>query len=303
MVMKSYFKSGYVFLLLSVFIFSSFSSPVTVTRPAETRKAIVDTALMYMGSPYMYGGSEASGFDCSGLVYRVFLQTTGQMVPRTTRALYAWAEPIGFLELQKGDLVFFNTTGTISHVGIYMGNGRFIHSASAGPKTGVIVSSLDEPYWKACFIGAGRVLPYEASKAFYISMASFGLFGPTTNPTFVYGFGERLILYIDIPLGTMTLQPGVGLLGMWNYYSDSIYCPLIVSLGLFPQFTVFAGWPLTAGFTWEPIGITIKNGPLRGGTLSVIGMAALHQAVDNQSYGSIQGTLSAGLQYRFPIKF
>jgi probable lipoprotein NlpC len=68
-------------------------------------------------------------------------------------------EKIPEAALQAGDLVFFNTTGMISHVGIYAGKGKFIHSASSGPKTGVMYSQLDEKYWRRTYAGAGRALP------------------------------------------------------------------------------------------------------------------------------------------------
>jgi len=82
-------------------------------------------------------------------------------VPRNTWGLYSWSEKIAINEAHPGDLVFFKTTnnGNISHVGILVGNGRFIHSASEGPATGVIYSSLDERYWARTFAGTGRVLP------------------------------------------------------------------------------------------------------------------------------------------------
>lgn len=299
--MKLILRFGIICLLVFCFISPVFSSPIAVLKPAETRDTIVDAALSYEGSPYIYGGIEASGFDCSGFIYRVFLQATGQAVPRTSTGLYAWAEPISYLEMQKGDLLFFNTTGTVSHVAIYIGNGRFIHSASEGPKTGVIISSLDEPYWKTHFVGSGRVVPSAEYRGIFISSASMGIFGPSTNPTFFYGFEEMLTLSMDIPIGTRTLQPGIGVLGMWNYYSGSLNCPVVVSLGLSSQFMLFVGWPAIAGLAWKPFALDIKKGPLRGGTLSVIGQAALHESIDSQSAGSLQGTFSAGLQLKMPL--
>jgi probable lipoprotein NlpC len=87
-------------------------------------------------------------------------------IPRTSESIYSWAARIETAELQPGDLVFFVTAGTrVSHVGIYTGAGRFIHSASAGPSTGVIYSRLDEAYWGRTFLSAGRVLPWDAEAA------------------------------------------------------------------------------------------------------------------------------------------
>ena len=262
----------------------------TVPSREQVLKIAEETRLAAAGKAYKWNGkTPETGFDCSGFVYRVFVQATGQEVPRTSAGLYAWSEPISSLEMQKGDLLFFNTTGTVSHVGIYMGNGRFIHSASDGPETGVIISSLEEPYWKDRFIGAGRVIPPAEFRGIFISSASMGIFGPSTNPTFFYGFEEMLTLSMDIPIGSRTLQPGIGVLGMWNYYSGSLNCPMVISLGLSSQFMFFAGWPAIAGLAWKPLSFDIKKGPLRGGTLSIIGLATLHKSIDSKNTGSLQG--------------
>ncbi|MDR2377000.1 MAG: C40 family peptidase [Treponema sp.] len=126
----------------------------------EARNKLLAAADAYRGTPYRYGGVDRNGVDCSGLIYASFKDSLAVSVPRTTSALYSWTEKIGEDSLQPGDLVFFITTGSgISHAGIYAGEGRFIHSASDGPKTGVIYSSLDESYWRRTFAGAGRALP------------------------------------------------------------------------------------------------------------------------------------------------
>jgi probable lipoprotein NlpC len=99
--------------------------------------------------------------DCSGLVYLSFRDALALGVPRTAESLYAWAERIPPEEVQAGDLLFFKTTyaGTITHVGIYAGDGRFIHSASSGPQTGVMFSYMSEDYWRRNYMGARRALP------------------------------------------------------------------------------------------------------------------------------------------------
>ncbi|MDR3173467.1 MAG: C40 family peptidase [Treponema sp.] len=126
----------------------------------EARDKLLLAAESYQGTPYRYGGLDRGGLDCSGLVYASFKDSLAVSVPRSTPALYSWTEKISAEALQPGDLVFFITQGrNISHVGIYTGEGRFIHSASEGPKTGVIYSRLDETYWQKSFAGAGRALP------------------------------------------------------------------------------------------------------------------------------------------------
>jgi probable lipoprotein NlpC len=128
------------------------------------RSRLVTAAEAYLGTPYRYGGIDSRGLDCSGLVFLSFRDALHTSVPRTAAGLYSWAEKISSSELKTGDLVFFITDGAgVSHVGIYAGNGRFIHAASAGPKTGVMYSRLDESYWKRAFTGAGRALPLDGS--------------------------------------------------------------------------------------------------------------------------------------------
>jgi len=127
----------------------------------EARSRLLAAAGKYERTPYRYGGIDKKGLDCSGLVYVSFLDALGISVPRSTDGLYSWVETISIDNAQPGDLVFFRTTGTkkISHVGIFTGDGRFIHSASEGPATGVIYSRLDESYWSRTYAGAGRALP------------------------------------------------------------------------------------------------------------------------------------------------
>jgi probable lipoprotein NlpC len=128
----------------------------------EARLKLIAAAETYKGTPYRYGGVDRGGLDCSGLVYLSFRDALSVSVPRTTTGLYAWVEKIpSDGPIQPGDLLFFKTTNTglISHVGIYTGDGRFIHAASEGPVTGVMYSTLNENYWHRTYVGAGRVLP------------------------------------------------------------------------------------------------------------------------------------------------
>jgi probable lipoprotein NlpC len=125
----------------------------------ELRFAVVDQARSYLDVGYSYGGSDAAGMDCSGLVYRVFLEAAGLRLPRAVADLYEHGSGLQG-GLMPGDLVFFNTDGrTPSHVGIYIGDRRMIHAASDGPETGVIVSSLDESYYRLRYLQGRRILP------------------------------------------------------------------------------------------------------------------------------------------------
>jgi len=133
---------------------------------AQARLKVLAAAESFLGTPYRYAGIDRKGLDCSGLVYLSFRVGLKFTVPRTTNGLYSWVERIAATDLQIGDLVFFATTGPgVSHVGIYAGDGRFIHSASDGPHTGVIYSRLNEPYWRRTYLGAGRALPWDDEAA------------------------------------------------------------------------------------------------------------------------------------------
>jgi cell wall-associated NlpC family hydrolase len=116
-------------------------------------------ALGLVGTPYRYGGNTpAGGFDCSGLVDFVFLDAAGLRLPRGTRALVELDLPrIRRNKLQAGDLVFFNPGGgPASHIGIYVGEGRFVHAPSAGGTVRLDVLATD--YWDRAYVEAKRVL-------------------------------------------------------------------------------------------------------------------------------------------------
>jgi probable lipoprotein NlpC len=127
----------------------------------EARSHVLATAAKYEHTPYRYGGIDKKGVDCSGFVYLCFKEALGVTVPRSSDGLYSWVEKIQIEKAQPGDLVFFHTTGNgkVSHVGIFVGDGRFIHAASEGPNIGVIYSRLDERYYTRTYAGSGRALP------------------------------------------------------------------------------------------------------------------------------------------------
>lgn len=117
-------------------------------------------AVSLVGSPYRLGGtSPETGLDCSGFVRHVFREAAGVILPRDSRAISETAQPLAREELRPGDLVFFNTLNrAFSHVGIYLGDDRFVHASSS--RTGsVMVSSLNDRYWRERFDGARRVAP------------------------------------------------------------------------------------------------------------------------------------------------
>ena len=109
----------------------------------------------WYGVRYRTGGNTKSGVDCSGFTVAVYAAVYGLALPRVSRDQYRMSRKISTTELQEGDLVFFNTNGSgVSHVGVYLGNNKFIH---ASVSRGVMVSGLFEPYYIQRFIGAGRI--------------------------------------------------------------------------------------------------------------------------------------------------
>jgi cell wall-associated NlpC family hydrolase len=120
-------------------------------------------AVSLVDKPYQLGGDlPADGLDCSGFVGHVFRQTTGLVLPRDSLAISQASVPIAQADLLPGDLVFFNTQArAFSHVGIYLGEARFVHATSS--RTGrVMISNLNEAYWRERFDGARRVAPIGA---------------------------------------------------------------------------------------------------------------------------------------------
>lgn len=121
-----------------------------------TNKTLYEFIDDWFGTRYRYGGTTKKGVDCSSLTLQLVNSVYGIALPRTARAQYAATERIKENELQEGDLVFFNTTGGISHVGLFLGNGYFVH---AGSSTGVTISRLDDTYFNKRYRGAGRIIP------------------------------------------------------------------------------------------------------------------------------------------------
>jgi cell wall-associated NlpC family hydrolase len=125
-----------------------------LARTSKIAQQLTRSALRFLGTPYVFGGTSTSGFDCSGYVQHVFAML-GISLPRTADAQYdAGHKIVG--NMKTGDLVFFHTYEPgVSHVGIYLGHGRFVHASSSH---GVMVSSLSDSYWAARYVGAKRLI-------------------------------------------------------------------------------------------------------------------------------------------------
>ena len=128
-----------------------------VSQVSERTGDLVSTAIGFLGIPYLRGGSSAeTGFDCSGFVRAIYKETIGLVLPRSADQQASATQKIERSELKPGDLVFFNTMKrTFSHVGIYLGEGKFIHSPRSGAS--VRIEDMRIPYWNVRFDGARRV--------------------------------------------------------------------------------------------------------------------------------------------------
>jgi cell wall-associated NlpC family hydrolase len=124
------------------------------TPSSARHQAASDVAASMTGKPYRYGGSTAQGFDCSGLVHFSF-KRAGLHVPRSTETQRQRSHRIARADLVRGDLVFFDQEGkNSSHVGIYLGNNRFVHAPSSGKR--VRVDTLTDPYWRKHLVDTRR---------------------------------------------------------------------------------------------------------------------------------------------------
>jgi cell wall-associated NlpC family hydrolase len=133
---------------------------LTYTLKDTEREALLKYAKHFKGGRYKWGGTTPEGFDCSGYVQYLY-KKHGIDLPRTALAQSKVGTPVPEEKLQKGDLVFFLTDKKrgipVTHVGIYLGNGRFIHAASR--KKGITISPLEYGHYSDCYVGARRVLP------------------------------------------------------------------------------------------------------------------------------------------------
>ncbi|KOO47113.1 C40 family peptidase [Priestia koreensis] len=139
----------------------TFKALGVVSKPTSSVKGVVSyssasvisTAKKYMSVPYKWGGTTPSGFDCSGFLNYVYKKSAGVTLPRTVAGIYQKGSKVS--SPKAGDIVFFHTyTSGASHAGIYVGNGKFIHSSSS---QGVSIASLSNSYWSKRYMGAKSV--------------------------------------------------------------------------------------------------------------------------------------------------
>jgi len=312
----------------------SFSSaPPTAISPGEARLRVLAAAEKYENTPYRYGGLDQRGLDCSGLVYVSFHDALGVSIPRNTWGLYSWVEKISINDARPGDLVFFKTTGggNVSHVGIFVGNGRFIHAASDGPVTGVIYSHLEERYWARTFVGTGRVLPEadvggftgdkKASKAKKNNLLLGFAVAPTWNTFYadsnvLRGAAGQLRVGVKVkPFGQPMLF-GTELRPEWDGVLGVFRLPLTLSWGVNDKFRIFAGPSLsfgdaalnisgksrkyTGGTSWlGAAGITVAPFAFKiaGNSLAPYGEAAWQSYFSNTSDRNFGADFAAGFRF------
>ena len=146
-------------LTLLVLLLGACATPARPPEPATAGRMndVAFYALSLSDTPYRYGGSSSgNGFDCSGFVQHVYLNTLGIKLPRTSTEMSRAGEQLDANQLRPGDLVFFNTRQRpFSHVGIYVGEERFVHAPSSGKA--VMMASMREKYWRNRYDGARRI--------------------------------------------------------------------------------------------------------------------------------------------------
>lgn len=278
--MKAYFVVGIIMFLLLI-PFKCFSQTnVSLEQVQSMRENLVTEAKKYVGSPYIRGATGPNSFDCSGLVFYVARESIQVQLPRTVKAMYGYVKIVPNSEREIGDLVFFKTTGdgTVSHVGIYIGNGQFISAVSDGPNTGVIVSSLRENYWKRCYASTGKFLQPanmtekidEDSVAISVNsnvlrtanksskssekISDKILFDSSISGDWSFFSSKKVmpnfrgitaqvnLLYKDMPL-----NPGIGTMLKWNYGVGIFQVPVIFSLSFGNYVRAYAGPVFTFG--------------------------------------------------------
>ncbi|MEG0385493.1 C40 family peptidase [Solibacillus cecembensis] len=149
--------------------FILFFTPVDENKASASAAYSVDelksASSKYLGVRYAYGGTSSTGFDCSGYVRQVFKEVGITSLDRTSSGMYGQGSAVKKSDLQAGDLVFFNTSGKgVSHVGIYIGSGNFIHASTS---KGVVKTSInDKAYWGNKYVGAKRIANFNPGTDF-----------------------------------------------------------------------------------------------------------------------------------------
>lgn len=261
-----------LFGLLLLFTVCCFKLCAEDLSPAEAqvqREKFVAEAKKYVGCPYVLGAVGPDSFDCSGLVYFVARESIQKQLPRTAKALYSYCRVVPDSKKEVGDLLFFKTNNSgaaVTHVGIYIGHNQFISAISDGPNTGVIISSLNQDYWKTKYVGCGQflksgngvesddeweeeVVVAEGNKgdspawdidSLIFDSALYANWSLLTPKSFMIQW-RGLDLQSNVRYSKWALQPGVGVYLRYNGGLDVFQMPIVVSTTLNEYLRVYAG--------------------------------------------------------------
>lgn len=280
--MSEFIIKAKIFVVTAASLFMLFFLPakcfsqatISESESRVYREKLVTEAKKYVGCPYVRGAVGPDSFDCSGLIYTVAHDSIAFQLPRTVKAMYSFVKIVPDAQREPGDLVFFRTTGdgSISHVGLFIGNGQFISAVSDGPNTGVIVSSLKESYWKSHYASCGKFLSaanYEQEVASDSKEASeaqgFGSFkdrislvGTLTGDWSLFTVEQFMPNFrgLTSEAGAIyqgaVLSPGLSMMLRWNYGVGAFQVPIAASLYFGNYVRVYAGPVFTAGYCTTP---------------------------------------------------
>ncbi len=151
------YESEVIEPLVEVRISKELVSRSTISRMDSSIQKIIDAAHKNLGRPYVYGDIGVTGFDCSGLTYSLYLNNVGVKLPRTSSSLITAGRKVNKSDLIPGDILLFNTSGKgISHVGLYIGDGKMIHASSGKKK--VVIEDINSKYYSARYVSARRII-------------------------------------------------------------------------------------------------------------------------------------------------
>ncbi|MBP5603411.1 MAG: C40 family peptidase [Treponema sp.] len=304
------------FFLILIFSLACFklcaeTNSISPGQAQTMREKFIDEIKTHIGAPYEYGAIGPDSFDCSGLIYYSAQKSIQVQLPRTAKAIYNYARIISDEKREIGDLLFFKTTesSTISHIGVYIGNSQFISAISDGVNTGVIVSSLNQDYWKGRYVSTGQFLPsgkddykngsslaetemqepfeYQAddntskvNKTITVQSASFAdnlLFDTSVffdwsllSPRqFVFRY-RGIDAGIHASYAGWNLNPGIGIYFRFNSGLDTFQIPLVLSLSMNEFLRVYAG-PV---FTFDDVTLIDSDKEIKGSVFpGIIGIS------------------------------
>lgn len=281
------FAKRVLFILLLVFTLCCIKLCASDMSPAEAqvaREKFVAEAKKYVGCPYVLGAVGPDSFDCSGLVYFVARESIQKQLPRTAKALYSYCRIVPDSKKEVGDLLFFKTNNSgaaVTHVGIYIGHNQFISAISDGPNSGVVISSLNQPYWKPKYVGCGQFLksgnkgdsPDDSDENWEEEVAVAEKNDVTSSNKSGFSFDVNNLIFdsttccdwslfkpnsfmvnwrgfdiqSNVRYSKWPLQPGVGITLRYNYGSRNFQVPVVISTTLNDYIRVYAGPVFTFG--------------------------------------------------------